>query len=53
MELNLKKYHDEMVQELQKLVSYKTVLDTPVENGPFGKGNKECLEYVLSLCARF
>ena len=42
MELNLKKYHDEMVQELQKLVSYKTVLDTPVENGPFGKGNKEC-----------
>ena len=52
MELNLKKYHDEMVQELQKLVSYKTVLDTPVENGPFGKGNKECLEYVLSLCAR-
>ena len=33
MELNLKKYHDEMVQELQKLVSYKTILDTPVENG--------------------
>ena len=26
MELNLKKYHDEMVQELQKLVSYKMEL---------------------------
>ncbi len=52
MEFNLKQYHDEMVQELKKIIAYKTVLDTPVENGPFGANNKACLEYVLSLCSR-
>ena len=50
--MDLKKYHDEMVKELANIIQIKSVLDTPVENGPFGKGNKECLEYVLDLCAR-
>lgn len=52
MKINYQKYHDEMVKELQNIIQIKTVLDTPVENGPFGLGNKKCLEHVLSLCDR-
>ena len=52
MKINYQKYHEEMVKELQKIIQIKTVLDTPVENGPFGLGNKQCLEYVLHLCQR-
>jgi len=45
----MKNYMDEMVVAIQKAVQIKTVQDTPVEGGPFGKGNKECLEQVLEL----
>lgn len=38
-----------MVETIQNAVRIKTVLDTPVEGGPFGIGNKQCLEYVLSV----
>ena len=48
MELN--KYMPDIIKNLQELIQIKTVLDTPVEGGPFGKGNKECLEKTLELC---
>ena len=48
--MDLNKYMPDIVSNLQKLIQIKTVLDTPVEGGPFGKGNKECLEETLKLC---
>lgn len=48
MELN--KYMVSLVKDIQKVIKIKTVQDTPVEGGPFGKGNKECLETVLKMC---
>ena len=50
MELN--KYMPDIIKNLQELIQIKTVLDTPVEGGPFGKGNKECLEKTLKLCEK-
>ncbi len=50
--MNLKKYTKEIIETLQELIQIKTVQDTPVENGPFGQGNKECLEKTLSICER-
>ena len=43
-------YVKEIIKSLQEIIQIKTVQDTPVPGGPFGKGNKECLEKVLSLC---
>ena len=48
--MDLKKYTPEIINTLQKLIRIKTVLDTPVEGGPFGQGNKECLEETLKVC---
>lgn len=48
--MDLSKYTNDIVKNIQELVRIKTVLDTPVEGGPFGKGNKECLEKTLKLC---
>lgn len=48
--MDLSKYTPEIVKNLQKLIRIKTVLDTPVEGGPFGQGNKECLEETLKIC---
>lgn len=48
--MDLSKYTPEIIKTLQKAVQIKTVQDTPVANGPFGKGNKECLEYILGVC---
>ena len=48
MELN--KYMPEIIKNTQKLIQIKTVLDTPVSNGPFGQGNKDCLEETLKIC---
>ena len=45
----VEKYLPQIIETIQKSVQIKTVLDTPVEGGPFGQGNKECLEYVLSV----
>lgn len=47
--MDIQKYLPQIVETIQNAVRIKTVLDTPVEGGPFGKGNKECLEYVLSV----
>ena len=48
--MDLKQYMPDIIKNTQKLIQIKTVLDTPVLNGPFGKGNKECLEETLALC---
>lgn len=48
--MNLSKYTNDIVKNIQELVRIKTVLDTPVAGGPFGIGNKECLEKTLKLC---
>lgn len=47
--MDIEKYLPQIVETIQNAVRIKTVLDTPVDGGPFGKGNKECLEYVLSV----
>ncbi len=47
--MDLKKYYPQMIQTIQNAVKIKTVLDKPVLGGPFGQGNKDCLEYVLSV----
>ena len=44
------KYRDQMIKNIQEVVKIRSVIDTPVENGPFGKGNKQALEFVLNLC---
>ena len=48
--MDLEKYTADIVKSIQELVRIKTVEDTPVKNGPFGQGNKECLEKTLKLC---
>ena len=48
----IEKYLPEIIETIQKSVQIKTVLDTPVEGGPFGQGNKDCLEYVLSIAEK-
>ena len=45
----IEKYLPQIIETIQKSVQIKTVLDTPVEGGPFGQGNKDCLEYMLSV----
>ena len=47
--MNFDKYVNECINTMQELIQIKTVQDVPVENGPFGKGNKECLEKMLSI----
>ena len=48
--MDLSKYMGDIITNLQKLIQIKTVLDTPVEGGPFGQGNKDCLEETLKIC---
>lgn len=43
------KYLPEIIETISKAVQIKTVLDAAVPGGPFGQGNKDCLEYVLSV----
>lgn len=45
----IEKYLPQIIETISKSVQIKTVLDTPVEGGPFGQGNKDCLEYILSV----
>ncbi len=40
---------DEMVSTLQKVITYDTVKSTPAPNAPFGKGCRDCLDFVLDL----
>lgn len=48
--MDLSKYTPSIVKTLQELIRIKTVQDTPVEGGPFGQGNKDCLERTLQIC---
>ncbi len=48
--MDLSQYTPQIIKTLQKLVQIKTVMDTPVEGGPFGEGNKKCLEETLKIC---
>lgn len=45
----MEKYYPQMIEVIQKAVQFNTVLAPAVEGGPFGQGNKDCLEYVLSV----
>lgn len=47
--MSMQKYYPQIIEAIQHAVRYNTVLDKPVAGGPFGQGNKDCLEYVLSL----
>lgn len=44
------KYKDEIMATLLKVLSFDCVQGTPGDGAPFGKGNRECLDYVLKLC---
>ena len=48
--MDLCKYTPSIIKTLQELIRIKTVQDTPVEGGPFGQGNKDCLERTLQIC---
>ncbi len=50
--MDFQKYLPEIIETISKSVQIKTVLDTPVEGGPFGQGNKDCLEYVLGVAEK-
>lgn len=49
----IKKHKEEIINNLSKLVAYKSVLDTPGENAPFGKENAECLNEFLSISKNY
>ena len=50
---SVKKYKDEMIDNLSRLVSYKSVLDTPIENAPYGKENAKCLNEFLTIAKNY
>lgn len=45
----LKEQFDELVCQLQKVISFNTEKGKAAKNAPFGKNVKECLNYTLSL----
>ena len=47
--MDIKRYMPSIIDTIQNAVRIKTVEDTPVPRGPFGQGNKDCLEYVVSV----
>ena len=48
----LDKQFDELVRELQKVISFNTEKGTATKNAPFGNGVKDCLDYTLALAAK-
>lgn len=50
--MDSKKYLPDIIDVIQRAVRIKTVLDAPVVGGPFGQGNKDCLEYVLDVASK-
>ena len=44
---------NEIIDNLSKLVSYKSVLNTPQENAPYGKENAECLKEFLTIARNY
>lgn len=49
----LEKQFDQMVETLQKTVSFNTEKSKPTDNAPFGKNIADCLQYVLNMCESF
>ena len=49
MDINqaLEKYKDEAIEFLIELLKYKTVLDEPKPDAPFGEELKKALDYLL------
>lgn len=45
----MKKYLNDSIKFLDKLISFKSIKDEPVLGGPFGLENKRALEYSLSI----
>ena len=43
-------YVKSIIESLSEIIKIKTVQDVPVPGGPFGLGNKQCLERVLEIC---
>lgn len=50
--MTIDKYLPSIIDTIQHAVRIKTVEDAPVLRGPFGQGNKDCLEYVLSVAEK-
>lgn len=46
-------YKEEIVNNLSKLVSYKSVLDKASLNAPYGKENAKCLEAALNIAKKY
>lgn len=49
----LEQQFDQMVETLQKTVSFNTEKGTAAPNAPFGQNVADCLHYVLNLCESF
>ncbi|MEG1791858.1 MAG: Sapep family Mn(2+)-dependent dipeptidase [Clostridia bacterium] len=49
----MEKYRDQLLQTIMKALSFDCVEHPASKNAPFGKGNRECLDYVLSVCDSF
>lgn len=49
----LNEQFDQMVETLQKVVSFNTEKGTATANAPFGQNVADCLHYVLNLCESF
>lgn len=50
--MTIDKYMPSIIETIQNAVRIRTVEDAPVVGGPFGQGNKDCLEYVLSVAKK-
>jgi succinyl-diaminopimelate desuccinylase len=42
---------NELIKTTQELIRIRSVQGAPVQNGPFGKGVKDCLERTLEICS--
>lgn len=40
----------ELMESLKEVISHRSVIDTPKDGCPFGKGINDCLDSVLSIC---
>lgn len=49
LDSSLESYHQEMIEELQKLLRYKTVGGIPVPQAPFGEEIGNALNYIMEL----
>lgn len=52
LEINLLKYKDEIIENIKKLVSIKSVLSEPDKNAPFGLEISKALNETVSLCEK-